>query len=195
MLLVLFWCNLLMYPVSSGFSFKPTSSSSSSSLTQFSQEWVCRKVVVKHSIKSNLLNHRLEIFPVSGLWFGIQKFISYWGTELLNLLMLWSTLGIIPWSAIPTVRIDFVKWPIIHKLITLWWAHTEYLLIIYSLDDWCGDNVFVAPAVISQKQSIFPCSNEWLLITSKDTTKNLACTCIFQQILWLFWNFSENAIH
>ena len=32
----------LMYLVSSGFSFKPTSSSSS---TQFSQEWVCRKIV------------------------------------------------------------------------------------------------------------------------------------------------------
>ena len=43
----------LMYLVSSGFSFKPTSSSSSSSSTQFSQEWVRRKVVVKHSIKSN----------------------------------------------------------------------------------------------------------------------------------------------
>ena len=42
----------LMYLVSSGFSFKPTSSSSSSSSTQFSQEWACRKVVVKHSIKS-----------------------------------------------------------------------------------------------------------------------------------------------
>ena len=42
-----------MYLVSSGFSFKPTSSSSSSSLTQFNQELVCRKVVVKHSIKSN----------------------------------------------------------------------------------------------------------------------------------------------
>ena len=41
---------LLMYLVSSGFSFKPTSSSSS---TQFSQEWARRKVVVKHSIKSN----------------------------------------------------------------------------------------------------------------------------------------------
>ena len=41
----------LMYLVSSGFSFKPTSSSSSS--TQFSQEWARRKVVVKHSIKSN----------------------------------------------------------------------------------------------------------------------------------------------
>ena len=42
-----------MYLVSSGFSFKPTSSSSSS--TQFSQEWVCRKVVVKtfNKIKSN----------------------------------------------------------------------------------------------------------------------------------------------
>ena len=43
----------LMYLVSSGFSFKPTSSSSSSSSTQFSQEWARRKVVVKHSIKSN----------------------------------------------------------------------------------------------------------------------------------------------
>ena len=42
-----------MYLVSSGFSFKPTSSSSSSSSTQFSQEWARRKVVVKHSIKSN----------------------------------------------------------------------------------------------------------------------------------------------
>ena len=43
----------LMYLVSSGFSFKPTSScSSSSSSTQFSQEWARRKVVVKHSIKS-----------------------------------------------------------------------------------------------------------------------------------------------
>ena len=45
----------LMYLVSSGFSFKPTSScSSSSSSTQFSQEWARRKVVVKHSIKSNV---------------------------------------------------------------------------------------------------------------------------------------------
>ena len=43
----------LMYLVSSGFSFKPTSSSSSSSSTQFSQEWARRKVVIKHSIKSN----------------------------------------------------------------------------------------------------------------------------------------------
>ena len=42
-----------MYLVSSGFSFKPTSSLSSSSSTQFSQEWARRKVVVKHSIKSN----------------------------------------------------------------------------------------------------------------------------------------------
>ena len=44
-----------MYLVSSGFYFKPTSSSSSSSSssTQFSQEWARRKVVVKHSIKSN----------------------------------------------------------------------------------------------------------------------------------------------
>ena len=49
----------LMYLVSSGFSFKPTSSSSSSSSTQFCQEWVRRKVVVKHSIKSKskLLEH------------------------------------------------------------------------------------------------------------------------------------------
>ena len=47
----------VMYLVSSGFSFKPTSScSSSSSSTQFSQEWARRKVVVKHSIKSKL-NH------------------------------------------------------------------------------------------------------------------------------------------
>ena len=38
--------------VSSGFSFKPASSSSSSSLTQFSQKWVRRKVVVWHSKKS-----------------------------------------------------------------------------------------------------------------------------------------------
>ena len=45
----------LMYLVSSGFSFKPTSScSSSSSSTQFSQEWARSKVVVKHSIKSNI---------------------------------------------------------------------------------------------------------------------------------------------
>ena len=36
-----------MYLVSSGFSFKPSSS------TQFSQERVCRNVVVKNSIKSN----------------------------------------------------------------------------------------------------------------------------------------------
>ena len=43
---------LLMYLVSSGFSFNPTSSSSSS--TQFSQEWVCRKVVIKLSIKSKI---------------------------------------------------------------------------------------------------------------------------------------------
>ena len=43
-----------MYLVSSGFSFKPTSSSSSSSSTQFSQGWARRKVVVKHSIKSKL---------------------------------------------------------------------------------------------------------------------------------------------
>ena len=42
-----------MYLVSSGFSFKPTSSSSSSSSTKFSQEWARRKVVVKHSLKSN----------------------------------------------------------------------------------------------------------------------------------------------
>ena len=38
--------------MSSGFSFKPTSSSSSSSSTQFSQEWTHRKVVIKHSIQS-----------------------------------------------------------------------------------------------------------------------------------------------
>ena len=46
-----------MYLVSSGFSFKLTSSSSSSSLTQFSQEWARRKVVIKHSIQ-------LKIKPV-----------------------------------------------------------------------------------------------------------------------------------
>ena len=45
--------NLLMYLMYSGFSFKPTSSSSSSSSTQFSQELVCGKVVVKHSINPN----------------------------------------------------------------------------------------------------------------------------------------------
>ena len=52
---------LLMYLVSSGFSFKPTSSSSSSSSssTQFSQEWVCRKVVVKHSIQGNSVTQDL----------------------------------------------------------------------------------------------------------------------------------------
>ena len=45
----------LMYLVSSGFSFKPTSScSSSSSSNRFSQEWARRKVVVKLSIKSKL---------------------------------------------------------------------------------------------------------------------------------------------
>ena len=44
---------VVVYLVSSGFSFKPTSSSSSCSLTQFSQEWVCRKVVVKYSINHN----------------------------------------------------------------------------------------------------------------------------------------------
>ena len=49
-----------MYLVSSRFSFKPTSSSSSSSSTQFSQEWARRKLVVKHSIKSNkILNNAL----------------------------------------------------------------------------------------------------------------------------------------
>ena len=42
-----------MYLVSSGFSFKPTSSSSS---PQFNQEWVCRKVVVKHSINYKLIH-------------------------------------------------------------------------------------------------------------------------------------------
>ena len=52
----------LMYLVSSGFSFKPTSScSSSSSSTQFSQEWARRKVVVKHSIKSNQIKYKLFI--------------------------------------------------------------------------------------------------------------------------------------
>ena len=52
----------LMYLVSSGFSFKPTSSSSSSSSTQFSQEWACRKMVVKHSIKSNqIIDHEIMI--------------------------------------------------------------------------------------------------------------------------------------
>ena len=56
---------ILMFLVSSDFSFKPTSSSSSSSSTQFSQEWVCRKVVVKHSIKSNHKNTR---FIVRTLW-------------------------------------------------------------------------------------------------------------------------------
>ena len=53
----------LMYLVSSAFSFKPTSSSSSSSSTQFSQEWVRRKVVVKHSIKSNQDLHYEDISP------------------------------------------------------------------------------------------------------------------------------------
>ena len=52
-----------MYLVSSGFSFKPTSScSSSSSSTQFSQEWARRKVVVKHSIKSNHCYTRLLVY-------------------------------------------------------------------------------------------------------------------------------------
>ena len=52
-----------MYLVSSGFSFKPTSSSSSSSSTQFSQEWARRKVVVKHSIKSNQIYHMANVPP------------------------------------------------------------------------------------------------------------------------------------
>ena len=50
----------LMYLVSSGFSFKPTSSSSSS--TQFSQEWARRKVVIKHSIKSKIKSYFDVIF-------------------------------------------------------------------------------------------------------------------------------------
>ena len=49
-----------MYLVSSGFSFKPTSSSSSS--TQFSQEWARRIVVVKHSIKSNQIDLQFTFF-------------------------------------------------------------------------------------------------------------------------------------
>ena len=57
-----------MYLVSSGFSFKPTSSSSSSSSTQFSQEWVCRKVVVKQSIKSNQLKSISPELPPPSLY-------------------------------------------------------------------------------------------------------------------------------
>ena len=47
--------------MSSGFSFKPTSFSSSSSSTQFSQELLCRKVAVKHAI--NLSGTTVESLP------------------------------------------------------------------------------------------------------------------------------------
>ena len=61
----------LMYLVSSGFSFKPTSScSSSSSSTQFSQEWARRKVVVKHSIKSK---KSLTFTYMCSLWLSTTR--------------------------------------------------------------------------------------------------------------------------
>ena len=69
-----------MYLVSSGFSFKPTSSSSSSSSTQFSQEWARRKVVVKHSIKSNQNPQKLSIFNMwPALDFCWYIFFNLWG--------------------------------------------------------------------------------------------------------------------
>ena len=65
--------------MSSGFSFKPTSScSSSSSSTQFSQEWARRKVVVKHSIKSNQ-THR-----VSWLWMCVYMAYNNLGVQLIG---------------------------------------------------------------------------------------------------------------
>ena len=67
---------LLMYLVSSGFSFKPTSSSSSSSSTQFSQEWVRRKVVVKHSIKIKK-NTKMNIYHIAAhSWISSVYFLS-----------------------------------------------------------------------------------------------------------------------
>ena len=52
----LFWCNLFDIAGVLWRFFKPTSSSSSSSSTQFSQEWVCRKLVIKHSINPKFLD-------------------------------------------------------------------------------------------------------------------------------------------
>ena len=65
-----------MYLVSSGFSFKPTSFSSSSSSTQFSQEWARRKLVVKHSIKNwrtiKIGPSIVDGWPVLGKWHQIM---------------------------------------------------------------------------------------------------------------------------
>ena len=76
----------LMYLVSSGFSFKPTSScSSSSSSTQFSQEWARRKVVVKHSIKSNLQLVYLKTVYSWYIWIRSTAGISENGLQLVYL--------------------------------------------------------------------------------------------------------------
>ena len=49
---VLFWCNLFDLSLCH-LAFLSSHPHQSSSSTQLSQEWVCRKVVVKHSINSN----------------------------------------------------------------------------------------------------------------------------------------------
>ena len=89
----------LMYLVSSGFSFKPTSSSSSSSSTQFSQEWARRKVVVKHSIKSNQ-NQAMPIYSMFRneknlinlmLFNEIDNFIEVYNNSVIELVQCFGT--------------------------------------------------------------------------------------------------------
>ena len=87
----------LMYLVSCGFSFKPTSSSSSS--TQFIQEWVCKNVVVKHSI-----NQSKGVEFLDWAWCNQQScdtwFPGYWFHPLRRALQGVMTLPI-PESAVP----------------------------------------------------------------------------------------------
>ena len=69
----------LMYIVSSGFSFKPSSLSSSS--TQFSQEWLCRKV--------NNQNKKPSYFKLDRIYIhSISKFLFCYSPYEYNLVMI-----------------------------------------------------------------------------------------------------------
>ena len=80
-----------MYPVSSGFSFKPTSFSSSSLSTQFSQQWVYRKVVVRHSIKSK--QHYVLIMDSQLVFILKQQVVKLYTSIIIHVIMVQSMIN------------------------------------------------------------------------------------------------------
>ena len=162
-----------MYLVSSGVSFKPTSSSSASSSTQFSQDWARRKVVVKHSIKSNLLRTlcTYSIQQLHALCDGTnsrQRVLTRCNEYLLYTTSTYSlqrvrTLYYLPYT---TVTYSIQKVLALNKLITL-----------YKLITLCKRYLLYATSTYTTLQ-VHTTYNEYLL--------NAASTYCIQQILTIY---------